>query len=58
MFTYIIKALCSEAIARSDEHPLAEFFVITDNGNLGTDTEDRIYQATDISEVNRKEEQK
>ncbi|KAH3790534.1 hypothetical protein DPMN_168736 [Dreissena polymorpha] len=58
MLTDVIKALCSEAIARSDGHPLAESFVITDNGNLETDTEDSTYQATDISEVNWKKEQK
>ena len=58
MFTDVIKALRSEAIARSDGHPMAESFVITDNGNLGTDTEDPTYQATGISEVNWKEEKK
>ncbi|KAH3838363.1 hypothetical protein DPMN_111772 [Dreissena polymorpha] len=58
MFTDVIKALCSETIARSDGHPMAESFVITDKGNLGTDTEDPTYQATDISKVNWKEEQK
>ncbi|KAH3726819.1 hypothetical protein DPMN_052689 [Dreissena polymorpha] len=58
MFTDVIKALCSEAIAGTDGHPLAESFVITVNGNLGTDTEDPTYQATDISVVNWKEEQK
>ncbi|KAH3814680.1 hypothetical protein DPMN_143186 [Dreissena polymorpha] len=58
MFTDVIKALCSEAIARADGNPLAESFVITDSGNPWTYTEDPTYQATDISEVNWKEEQK
>ncbi|KAH3770424.1 hypothetical protein DPMN_171711 [Dreissena polymorpha] len=35
MFTNVINALCSEVIGRTDGHPLAEYFVITDNGNLG-----------------------
>ncbi|KAH3787894.1 hypothetical protein DPMN_166025 [Dreissena polymorpha] len=58
MFTDVIKSLCSEAIVRTDGYPLAESFVITDNGNLGTYTEDHTFQATDIIEVNWKEEQK
>ncbi|KAH3770412.1 hypothetical protein DPMN_171699 [Dreissena polymorpha] len=58
MFTNVIKALCSETIARTNGHPLAEYFVIKDNGNLGTDTEDPTYQATGISEVDWKKDKK
>lgn len=56
MFTEVIRALCTEARVRTNEHPLAESLVLTDAGNIEADPTEE-FQATDLSTINWKVEQ-